>query len=157
MTCTCIYPPPEITAHAVNRGVSEPQPLKWADWEEALAEVQNAAEVTFFQRELAAGRQNNLRKRILRFRVNGKRRFSVSAHSQDAYVWQTGRFKNDVEFWQQALGTEAQVQPVKDGQCLRFYLETEDQFAKFPDALKNLESVEFANEDEGLEEEEPEK
>ena len=37
LTCTCIYPPPEITEHAIRRkhGILPPPP--WSDWEAALA------------------------------------------------------------------------------------------------------------------------
>jgi hypothetical protein len=68
--CTCIYPPPELTKYATARGGNGVvKPLKWSDWDAALAAVENSALVTFFKKELAGRRDNYLRKRILRFKV----------------------------------------------------------------------------------------
>ena len=145
LTCTCIYPPPELTQHAIRRvrnGGSHP--LKWADWDAALAPIENPAIVNFFGQELAAGRDSNLRKRALRYRLGGKRRLAILAREKAAYVWQTGRFENDVQFWTTKLGVEARVEPVKSGQCLRFFLSTDKNFLKFSEALqKELAEVEF--------------
>ena len=108
LTCTCIYPPPELTQHAIRRGRNGgSHPLKWADWDAALAPIENPAIVNFFSQELAAGRDSYLRKRILRYRLGGKRRLWIAARKKAAYVWQTGRFENDAQFWTTKLGVEA--------------------------------------------------
>jgi hypothetical protein len=136
LTCTCIYPPPEITAHAVPRGGRGPgKPNKWGNWEQALDTITNPAIKAFFQEELAAGRENYLRKRILRYRLGGKRRFNVSAKSKAAYVWQSGRFDGDTEFWESKIGRHAKIEPVKKERCLRFYLATAEDCKRFRDAV----------------------
>ena len=148
LTCTCIYPPPEITEHTKKRGLTEVRPSKWTDWEQALKAVENPAVVNFFQTELAAGRENYLRRRILRYRTNGKRRLIVAARRKLAYVWQERRFENDQDFWTKALGSSAEVQPVRTGKSLRFYLRTESDFAAFRDAVKKLPEIKFLDTEE---------
>jgi hypothetical protein len=92
LTCTCIFPPPELTEHAVRRRTAERRPSRWASWEPALDAIENAAVTSLFRSEVAAGRESYLRKRILYYRIDGKRRFSVAARRKNAYVWQHGRF-----------------------------------------------------------------
>ena len=118
-----------------------------------LKSVENDAVSKFFRKEIDAGRESYLRKRQLRYRVGGKKRFSIHARSKRAYVWQSGRFRRDVEFWREAIGDQAGVSPVKDGEALRFYLSTEEDFARFGEAIaKQLQGVEFLTTEE-LEEE----
>jgi hypothetical protein len=88
----------------------------------------------FFQSQLAENRESYLRKRILHYRIDGKRRWFVAARQTRAYVWQHGRFDNDVEYWQQGLSEQATVKPVKRGRCLRFFLDTRDDFQFFQKA-----------------------
>lgn len=155
LTCTCVYPPPEITEHATKRrGFGEPHPLKWTNWEQALKAVENPAVVDFFQSELAAGRENYLRKRILRYRTNGKRRLFIAARRKLAYVWQYRRFSDDERFWKEAIGSDAQVQPVRDARSLRFYLKCKEDFGAFSEAVKKLASMRFADDAEDEEGEE---
>ena len=137
LTCTCIFPPPEITQHAIQRSARrESQPLRWPDWVAALKNIDNTAVVDFFERQLAAGRQNYLRKRELRFVINGKRRFNVGAKRKHAYVWQRGRFNGDEQFWLEKIGPHIDVKPVrKDKMGLRFFLTSEQDFAQFATAL----------------------
>jgi hypothetical protein len=157
LTCACVYPPPEITKHAITRrGFGDPRPTKWADWEQALKAIENPAVVDFFRKELAAGRENNLRKRILRYRTNGKRRLLIAARQKLAYVRQYRRFSNDEQFWKEALGPDAQVKPVRDARSLRFYLKTKEEFAAFSEAVKKLASAQFANDADTSEDEEAE-
>lgn len=134
LTCTCIYPPPEITAHSERRG-REAKPSRWKTWEEALSIIVNPAIVEFFQAELNAKRESYLRNRVLRYRVNDKRRFHVSARKKSAYVWQSGRFDGDEGYWRTKIGSHAKVEPVKDGSSLRFYLSSTDDFARFREAV----------------------
>ncbi len=99
LTCTCIYPPPEITEHAIRRKHGGlPEPLPWSDWETALAETENPAVADFFRSELAAGRENNLRYRRIQWRFDGKRRFRAMARRKYAVVKQYGRFTDDTKF-----------------------------------------------------------
>jgi hypothetical protein len=136
VNCTCIFPPPELSQHAISRkrGGRVERAVSWADWDEALSSVsQPVAE--FFRQELSQNAENNLRKRVLRFRHNDRRRWSVTARSDRSYVWQKGRFDGDIEFWTAKLGTDAKVEPVKQGLCLRFFLRRPEQFEQFKSAL----------------------
>ncbi len=136
VNCTCIFPPPELSQHAISRkrGARVERDVSWADWDEALSSVsQPVAE--FFRRELSQNAENYLRKRILRFRHNGRRRWHVTARSDRAYVWQKGRFDGDTEFWAAKLGSDANAEPVKQGSCLRFFLRTPEQFEHFKSAV----------------------
>lgn len=150
LTCTCIFPPPEITQHATRRtrrtGNKEP---RYTDWEQVLGDVTNKAVADFFRSELAAGRENYLPKRILRFRLDGKCRLNASMRHDRAYVWQSGRFKDDLRFWTQKIGPHIDIKPVRDDQmALRFFLKSEHDFTQFADAFKHdLPKVEFLKED----------
>lgn len=110
----------------------------------ALAALGNDVIAAFFRKELSAGRENYLRKRILRYRNQGKRAWSVAARKEHAYVWQEARFKDDEKYWIKKLGDQAQVQPVKDGRALRFYLTSVKDFENFLEAVhRELNAAEF--------------
>lgn len=141
LTCTCIYPPPEITGRGRRSGNGKE---RWADWDEALSTVTNQAIADFFRRELAAGRDSYLRKRLIHFEINGRRRLWAAARRKAAYVWQTYRFDSDEEFWAKKIGEHIQVEPVKRKRCLRFFLSSSEDFKQFSDAIANdLPKVEF--------------
>lgn len=143
LTCTCIYPAPELVEHAIHRRGPR-KASRWPDWETALTALGNDIVATFFRKELAAGRDNYLYRRVLRYRVNGKRTWAVIARKEHAYVWQEARFKDDVKYWVRKVGDHAHVQPVKDGRALRFFLTSAKDFEKFLDAIQGeLQSVEF--------------
>ena len=143
LTCTCIYPAPELVEHAIRRR-GPGKPTRWPDWETALATLGNDIVAAFFRKELSAGRENYLRKRILRYRIKGKHAWSVVARKEHAYVWQEARFKDDEKYWVKKIGDQAHVQPVKDGRALRFHLTSAKDFEKFLDAVhRELNSVEF--------------
>ena len=93
--------------------------------------MSNAAVVAFYKKELEVGRENYLRKRYLRYRIGGKRRWNIAARRQRAYVWQHGRFDSDLEFWRSGLSQPDQVKPVKDERCLSFLLTTDADFSYF--------------------------
>jgi hypothetical protein len=83
----------------------------------------------------------------------------MSARNEKAYVWQLGRFLGDVQFWQQGLRKPQDVKPVKEGECLRLYLTTADDFRFFHDsATEKLQSSNWlgGSPDEELEEVEAE-
>jgi len=86
LSCSVIFPPPEITEHAVRRGTSRAaMPARWVGWDEALSDSENAALVDFFNRQLANGVPNNLARRLITIPIRGRRWFSVSARgSRDA-------------------------------------------------------------------------
>jgi hypothetical protein len=132
LVCSNIFPAPELAKQAIRGGgrarVSRP---KWSDWDAALANVTNAALVAFYKKELADGRENYLRKRYLRYCIEGKRRWFMAAGRLGAYVWQHARFDGDVEFLRNGLSKPDQVKPVKDDRCLRFRLTTDSDFSFF--------------------------
>lgn len=137
LACTCIYPPPELAQHADAR-VRRPgsiKPPRWQDWDKALAGIPNAELVAFYKAEIAAGRPNYLRRRLLHFNAGDRRRLFIVARKKLAYAWQHRRFDGDVEFWQKLLSQPGEVQPVKDGRCLRFFLVTAEDFRRFKEAI----------------------
>jgi len=150
LSCTCIYPPPEVTQHAVRRGRRRSAAeTKWPDWEAALASSDNDAVIEFFRQELPDVRDQYLPDRALIYRIRGKRRLWVHVRRHYAYVWQTGRFEGDEQFWSAKLGDGGQVEVVQDGQCVRFHLASESDFERFKQALtEELTQVEFL--DDGL-------
>ena len=146
VTCTCIYPPPEITKHAVRRGRKGKKASKWSDWDEALAPISNKAVVDFFRSELKTGRENHLAKRTLYYRFNGARRFALVARQKAAYVWQNRRFPDDHAYWAKTIGDHINSEPVKKGRGLRFYLSESRDFEQFVKSLNgDLQTVEFAD------------
>lgn len=144
LTCTCIYPPPELTAHARRRGRGAVKPIRYADWKDALEEMGNRELAAFFEKELAAGQESYLRRRGLRYRIDGKRRLHVFGRRKVAYVWQSGRFERDVEFWKERIGEHAEVEEVRNGRALRFYLRTAEDCRRFAEAAhKGLDGMKF--------------
>jgi hypothetical protein len=136
LVCSNVYPAPELAKEAVSRGRKHvgTSKVKWSDWKSALATVTNPAVTSYFEQEIDASRESYLRKRILRYRVGGKRRWFMAARNKNAYVWQQGRFDGDIDFWQKGLSDPEVVKPVKEGQCLRLFLETDNDFKFFHDA-----------------------
>jgi hypothetical protein len=51
------------------------------------------------------------------------------------------------------LGAAAEIRPVKSGKCLRFFLKTSDDVAKFAEAVKKLPTIEFLDDTESSDEE----
>ena len=106
--------------------------------------ITNSAVLSFFKQELDNNQESYLAKRIIRYRLAGKRRWFMAARQKNAYVWQQGRFDGDVEFWQQGLSKRDEIKPVKSGQCLRLFLYTSEDFAFFRDAaIKKLQNREW--------------
>ncbi len=154
LVCSNVFPAPELVKEAVSRGRKRTgtSKIKWPDWEAALSDVANNAVASYFKQEVAASRESYLRKRMLRYRVAGKRRWFVTASKKHAYAWQNGRFDGDVEFWKQGLSESDGVKLVKNGECLRVFLKTEEDLQFFHDAAtRKLQASEWLG---GLPEEE---
>ncbi|MFC1735516.1 hypothetical protein ACFL1X_05325 [Candidatus Hydrogenedentota bacterium] len=145
LSCTCIYPPPEITQHAATRGrKGKGKKPQWNNWDDALASIKNNAVLNFFKKELAAKRDNYLRKRQLRYRCGNKYAVNVDARNDSAYVWQLRRFLGDENFWTTKIGKHIDLKPVKGGMCLRFFLSSANDFKEFSDAIeKDLPKTQF--------------
>jgi hypothetical protein len=157
LSCVCIFPPPELAHHAIRRRtVTETRPIKWANWDEALASLENP-EVREFYRNQLNRRPNYLRRRLLRFDVNGRYLFSLVARRRAVYVWQRARFAGDVRFWTDLLGPACEAQPVREGRALRFYLRTGEDCSRFTEAVDDrLTSTDFSQPVSEEEEAEPE-
>lgn len=133
LVCSNVYPAPELVHQAIKRSHASTAvtTMKWENWEKALTDITNPHVASFFKQLSDAGQEQYLRKRILRFRVNGKRRWFAAARKKLAYVWQHGRFQGDLEFWKLRLSDPESVSPVKEGECLRFFLLTKQDFDAF--------------------------
>ncbi|MGY0835676.1 hypothetical protein [Azospirillum argentinense] len=133
-----VYPPLELTDQARMRraapaAVREQRPR---DWNEALEIVRNPNVVAFFRQQIEAGCSGNSAYRELFFRTQGRRRFTVGARAQYAYVWQGGRFAGDVDLWRDVLGDGSDVEEVAQSTRLRFRLRTAAQCTAFVQALQ---------------------
>lgn len=162
LVCSNVYPAPELAMESVARGRKHggTSKIKWPGWQAALAGISNPAVKSYFEQEVAADRESYLRKRILRYRHEGKRRWFMAARTKNAYVWQQGRFDGDVDFWKSGLSDPEVVKPVKDGQCLRLFLDSAADFRFFHNAATQqlqLQSIEWhgGTADEGMDEPEP--
>lgn len=147
MTCTCIFPPPEISQHVTRRGRKRASSARYpSDWEDVFSSIQNEAVEDFFRQELAGGRENYVKHKDLYFRINDKRIFFAGARTKNAYVWQYKRFDDDIQYWQDKLGSHIDVQEVKSGESLRFFLSTKKDFETFLECVNDdLLEVEFIN------------
>jgi hypothetical protein len=93
---------------------------------------------------LAAGTNYDLSRRQLLISRNGRKSWNVYARPLHAYVWQEGRFENDLELWRGLLSDPGNVITVKRATCLRFNLLTEEDFSQFRDQLDgNLAKVKW--------------
>ena len=139
LACSTVYPPKELVEEARKRGKGKrgARPDKWSDWDVALANISNQDLVAYYKQRLEDNHESYLKKRILRYRLHGKRRWFVAARQKQAYVWQQGRFDGDIEFWQGKISQTDSVTPVKDGKCLRMFLKTAGDFTAFHDGATN--------------------
>lgn len=137
LACSNVFPAPALVEQAVARQRSSrgTRPIKWTDWDEAVAAIANLPLRSFLEAELASGRESYLRRRGIFYRIDGKRRYSLYCRKNSAYVWQRGRFEGDQLFWQERLGDPDAIKVVKDGQALSFRLHTADDLRGFADAV----------------------
>lgn len=133
LACSSVFPPPALAEQAAARSRSprSSRPIKWADWDEALASLENEDLREFARKELESGRESYLRRRGLHYRINGKRRWTILCRKKFAYVWQRGRFNDDEEFWKNRLDDSASVKSVKSGSALSFNLNTASELDSF--------------------------
>lgn len=132
LTCTRAYPPPELTDVAIRRRrkkeVGDADPTTW---DERLGAIENQAEANFLRSEIAKGQENDGLRSTITFRIGEKRRYRIHSKRQFAYVIQTGRFEDDIEFWKARISENASVKTRHNGNNLRFRLRTEDDFDRF--------------------------
>lgn len=139
LACANVFPAPAIVEQAVarGRGGGSSRPIRWENWQAALASIENADLRAFATEELEGERENYLRRRSFHFRLHGKRRWSVGCRRKAAYVWQRGRFEGDEEFWRSLLSDPSLVKPVKRGVALSFNLSTAEDLSAFRKAAKS--------------------
>jgi hypothetical protein len=135
LTCTRVYPPPELSDIAIRRrrtteiglGIS-------ATWDDVYKTLRSDAVAGFFRSEVQAGVDNLSARRRLIYRRDGRSLFRIGARKQFATVHQFGRFENDENYWRERLAPDANIRLVRDGKELRFRLQTLDDFAAFKSA-----------------------
>lgn len=137
LSCTCIYPPPELTEHVKRRREPGAEGLRWSSWDEVLEGVTNQAMVAFFRTELGAQAENRLRYRSLIYRCQGRRVLFVDARQKHAHVWQAGRFDTDVDVWREILGGEQAAKEAKGGRALSFVVSEPAQFERLAKFLRD--------------------
>jgi hypothetical protein len=136
LVCSNVYPTPELAQVAISRGRSRSsQMVAWNDWDVAIAAIENEDVAYYFKEQIEANRESYLQKRILHYRVDGKKRWSPHARKDSAYVWQQGRFDDDIEFWRNGLSDSSNVKLVDNGSCLSFSISTKEEFSFFHDAV----------------------
>lgn len=147
LSCTHVFPAPELAHQAVPRRRLVTEPPRWTDWETALSGIQNPAVADYFKSELKKGCDGYLPKRILRYRIAGRRRFELSAKNSHAFCWQSGRFNGDEAFWRERISAPESVKVVAEGAGLRFFTSTAKDFAAFPKAVtQELLKIEWTQE-----------
>ncbi len=135
LVCSNVYPTPELAQVAVSRGRSRSSQLvAWNDWDVAIAAIENEHVASYFKKQIEANRESYLQRRILHYRIEGKKRWSPHARKDSAYVWQEGRFEGDFEFWSTGLSDPDSIKEVNKGACLSFSLSTEADFNFFDKA-----------------------
>ncbi|MEM1108879.1 MAG: hypothetical protein AAGH99_09340 [Planctomycetota bacterium] len=144
LQCVRVFPARTLTEQAVLRrrsgrtGRSKLLPAatdNLATWNDLLASVRNPEVKSFFEDELAAGRTNYLPDRSVVFQDRSRNRWYVKVRTEQAYVWQEGRFAQDVGFWQKQLPRDADIRAVQGGRALRFYLNSAEAFQAFRRAV----------------------
>ena len=147
LACTPVFPAPELAVQAVPRRRGIAQIIPWRDWEHALTDLSNSAIADYYKSQLQKGRESYLRDRSLMYRIEGKRRWFLSARDNRAYCWQEGRFKDDIDFWSKRLSNANSVKAVKRGAALRFLVLTADDLNAFDKAVsQELLGVEWTQE-----------
>jgi hypothetical protein len=151
LVCSTVFPEPKLAEKTIRRGrlASGGAKLRWPDWSNALASIQNQAIKAFFTDEINAGREKRLvpRGRFLVYRdSNGEGRWWVRAHDGPqgsyAHIGQYGRFEGDEDYWRRGLKEVSVVNPQK----LKFYLETEADVHFFRQAINEKAKVTWLDE-----------
>lgn len=150
ISCVRIFPPQTIVDSATrvreknldDGGISR-------SWHNNLERIKNASVKSFFAEEGKTAARGNS-EGDLHYRIRGVRRFGVYPRINRAYVWQTGRFADDQDFWGTRLSAPTRVQPVRNGQDLSFVLQTENDLQRFREAISgSLQGVSFREPEDG--------
>ncbi len=89
------------------------------------------------------------------FFLGGQLRWSARARRRFAYIRQFGRFPDDFDFWRQRLSDPDSVRPSAGENRIQFRLHTEQDFDRFEEAVRQLETMNWTGHA-ARDEEEPE-
>jgi hypothetical protein len=136
LSANCVYPPPEIAEQVKKRSRGINTAATYSSWDQALALVKNAGIARFVREQLAKPCQSALGTdpRLKFLSVRGLR-YNFHPRPDFAYVWQHGRFDNDVEFWSTRIKAAPDATPMSGGKDLRLYIRSFDDCLRFVDAL----------------------
>lgn len=132
--CTQVFPLRDLKDHAIQRSrrtAAADADQRWPDWDTAIASMVDPAQKSFFEQQVAAGREGQANRRMLTYRFDGKRRWWVVPSGTRCRVWQGGRFEGDVEFWKQNLASRDDIAVIDGGKALRFYLAIAEDYRLF--------------------------
>jgi hypothetical protein len=90
---------------------------------------------SFFKSEIAEGITNDIIRKKIIFKNNGRIIFRVAAKLKFATVDQSGRFPNDIEYWQSNLGPNCRIRILGRGTYLKFKLVDDRDFSFFRKAI----------------------
>jgi len=155
LTYTCIYPPIELaTLPRGSDGKLRQRVTAWRSWEAALASVDNAALIDFVLGALAKHQEARLPRRQVIYRMDGKRRFWLGCRKTYAFVWQEGRFHDDINYWKKVLSEPKHIHEVNGKRGLSFRVTTAEDFSAFGKAMESaMEFFDDADLDQPSEEE----
>jgi hypothetical protein len=135
LTCTCVFPPPEIGEQARIRGPRAKERASWVSWDAYLGQIANKSLVEFVREQLQKRSAYLGDDPNLRFLIGEKTRYQLYLRKDYAYVWQWGRFDDDITFWKVRLREGSDVRPVSHDTNLRFILHSPEDFKSFVDAV----------------------
>jgi hypothetical protein len=136
LTCTCAYPPPEISEQSIRRGRRGPSDsYAPASWDAFLEDVDNHAVIDFFKAQLPKRTSHLGTDPNIRFTIGGKTRYQAYVRSDYAYIFQWGRFDGDIEFWNKRLKNDPRVKAIAHDANLRFLVRDAADFNAFVSAV----------------------
>ena len=152
LTCTRVYPPPELTEIAIRRRRRRDIGLQAStSWDDVFKTIESVSVTAFFKSEIALNVDNRSERKLLIYRRDGKILFRIWAKKRFATVLQSGRFEGDEIYWKTRLGESANIKPRSTGRDLRFRMENESDFSAFKMAwekdLSNKKFVRAADEE----------
>jgi len=99
-----------------------------ATWESRIADAKNGEVAAFFKAELNAGQERD--SQYLHYRIGEPRRLSLGLRKKHAYVWQYGRFDDDIAWWRGKLGDKLNVESKNGEGALSFGVKTRQDLEK---------------------------
>jgi len=99
-----------------------------ATWDSRIQETKNDDVAGFFRSELNAGQERD--SQYLHYRINAQRRLSLGLRRKHAYIWQYGRFDDDIAWWRAKLGDRLNVESKDGAAALSFTVKTKQDLEK---------------------------